>query len=208
MLALTTFTKGLVIGFTIAMIIGPIAILSINKTLKYGRLSGFFTTLGAAVADGIYGAIGIFGIKIIMNFLTSYTIILRVLGGLFLGYLAIKTITKKVDEKKGNEIEVTDKKTLAYDFLSTFFLTMSNPMTIAVFMGIFVGLGITGAESISLSILMVLGVFIGSIAFYIILVAITSIVRHKISTKTIRKINIISGVVLMLFAITSFISLF
>ena len=49
--------KGLLVGFSIAAPVGPIGVLVIRRTLTEGRLSGLFTGLGAAVADGTYGFI-------------------------------------------------------------------------------------------------------------------------------------------------------
>jgi threonine/homoserine/homoserine lactone efflux protein len=63
------FLKGLVLGFSIAAPVGPIGILCIRRTLQFGRLSGFFSGLGAATADCIYGIIAAFGLTLISNLL-------------------------------------------------------------------------------------------------------------------------------------------
>ena len=95
--------KGIVLGFSIAAPVGPIGILCIRKTLQYGRLSGFFSGLGAALADMIYGSIAAFGLTIISNALLAFQFWLRLSGGIFLVYLGIKTCFSKSikqDDKK------------------------------------------------------------------------------------------------------------
>ena len=49
------FLKGLIIGFVIAAPVGPIGVLCARRTLIYGRRAGFFSGMGAATADVIYG---------------------------------------------------------------------------------------------------------------------------------------------------------
>lgn len=63
--------KGIVLGFSIAAPVGPIGILCIRKTLQFGRLSGFFSGLGAALTAMIYGSIAAFGLTIISNALLA-----------------------------------------------------------------------------------------------------------------------------------------
>ena len=59
------FLRGLIIGFSIAAPVGPIGALCIRRTLAHGRLIGFASGLGAACADGTYGAIAAFGLTVI-----------------------------------------------------------------------------------------------------------------------------------------------
>ncbi len=61
------FLKRLILGFSIAAPVGPIGILCIRRTLQFGRLSGFFSGLGAAAADCIYGIIAAFGLTFVSN---------------------------------------------------------------------------------------------------------------------------------------------
>src|SRR5947209_4468256 len=89
------FWKGLILGVSVAAPVGPIGILCIRKTLQYGRLSGFFSGLGAAVADTIYGVIAAFGLTLLSNFLLGAQFWLKLIGGAFLVFLGIKTFLTK-----------------------------------------------------------------------------------------------------------------
>src|SRR5690348_14026684 len=83
--------RGLLIGFSIATPVGPIGILCIRRTLVDGRATGFVSGLGAAVADAFYGAVAAFGLTAISDVLVRQEMWLRLLGGLFLVYLGVKT---------------------------------------------------------------------------------------------------------------------
>src|SRR3989344_5776045 len=128
--------KGLIIGFSIAAPVGPIGVLCIQRTIAYGKISGLFTGLGAATADGLYGAVAAFGLTIISNFLVGQQFWFRLIGGAFLLYLGIKTFMSKPEEKTATE----NHKGLLSDYFSTIFLTLTNPTTILSFVAVFAGL--------------------------------------------------------------------
>ena len=92
---MNNFLKGFMIGFSIAAVVGPIALLCIRRTLVYGRLSGLASGLGAALGDAFYGAVAGFGLTIISNFLLAHQNAFRFVGGLFLCYLGITTFLSK-----------------------------------------------------------------------------------------------------------------
>jgi threonine/homoserine/homoserine lactone efflux protein len=118
--------KGLLVGFSIAAPVGPIGILVIRRTLTEGRLSGFVTGLGAAVADGTYGFIAGYGLTSISDFLIAQQFWMKLFGGIFLLYLGIKTLISKAATKEAS----IDSNGLIKNFTSTLLLTITNPITI------------------------------------------------------------------------------
>ncbi|MFZ2358520.1 MAG: LysE family transporter [Anaerolineae bacterium] len=96
---LSVFGRGLALGFAIAAPVGPIGVLVIRRTLAEGRLAGLVSGLGAATADGIYGFIAAFGLTFIATLLISQQNWIRLLGGLFLLYLGVKTLRAPVAER-------------------------------------------------------------------------------------------------------------
>src|SRR2546426_12336672 len=81
------FLRGLIIGFSIAAPVGPVCALCIRRTIAYGRLVGFVSGIGAACADGIYGAIAAFGLTAISGAIIGQSGSLRAIGGAVLLYL-------------------------------------------------------------------------------------------------------------------------
>lgn len=189
------FLKGLLLGFAIAAPVGPIGILCIRKTLHYGRLSGFFTGLGAAAADTIYGAIAITGLTALSSFLLTYKHLLQLAGGIFLAYLALSILRAKTPTQP----PITTHKTLLTDFGTTFLLTLTNPMTILSFVIIFAGIGFTEYHPAHTS-LFILGVFLGSALWWLILSEGVFFLRTKISPHTILWINRSAAILLLAFS--------
>jgi threonine/homoserine/homoserine lactone efflux protein len=202
--------RGIAIGFSIAAPVGPIGVLCIRRSLAEGRLAGLVSGLGAATADAVYGSIAGFGLTVVTAFLIDQTISLRIIGGAFLLYLGVKTFFAqpvRLDEDPSYSMR---KSTLRRDYLSTFFLTLTNPLTILSFAAIFAGLGIGMDESSSyLSAgVLVLGVFLGSAFWWLLLSWIASLFRNKLNSTTLTWVNRLSGGIIFIFGILAFASLY
>ncbi len=184
------FLKGVVVGLSMAVPVGPIGILCIRRTLLEGRLSGFVSALGLATADVVFGCIAGFGLTFISDFLISQQFWLRLIGGFFLCAIGLKVLMTKFIER-----EVPSRgKGLLSAYTSMFFLTLTYPMTILIFLGVFAGLGIGSARGNYLSIAaLVLGVFTGSMLWWGILSTFIGSLRDKFSTQHWRWVNKISG---------------
>ena len=177
--------------------------LCIRRTLANGRASGLASGLGAATADAIYGCIAGFGLTFISSFLVNQQTWLRLVGGVFLCYLGLKTLLKKPAEQAAGR----DDKGLIGAFASTFLLTLTNPITIISFVAIFAGLGLVGAGGSYLSAsVLVLGVFLGSALWWLILSGGFGMFRSKFNPAGLRWVNRVSGAVIAgfgLFALAS-----
>ena len=203
---LSFFIRGLLIGLSIAATVGPMSILCIQRTLNRGQLYGLVSGLGIATADGVYGSIAAFGLTLITNFLINEQIWIRLIGGLFLMYLGIKTILSKPPEKAA----VLNAKTNSYlgAYTSTFLLTLTNPLTILSFAAIFAGIGVGSAsKSFFSAAAVVLGVFSGSTLWWIILTSGISLLRKKMNSQWLLWINRISGAIITLFGLVALLTL-
>lgn len=199
------FLKGIILGFSIAAPVGPIGVLCIRKTLQFGRSSGFFSGLGAASADAIYAIIAAFGLTFISNFLLAGQFWLRLIGGGFLLYLGWKTFIQK-PASQSKELPHTS---LFNDFISTFFLTITNPMTILSFLAIFAGFGLSSIQGdYTQASQLVLGVFIGSAIWWLLLSEGVTLFRKKVSQKVMTWINRIAGLIIFGFGVAALLSMF
>ena len=186
--------KGMGLGFAIAAPLGPINILCIRRTLQFGKVSGIVSCLGSATADFFYASIAVFGLTFLTNMLMAGQVWLQWLGGFFLLYIGIKTLFAKVME----EAIRVNRSTLLGDFTSTFFFTLACPMTILYFMGLFAAQAHhTFAEAISL----IVGVFLGSSFWGLLLTGGTTLFRKRVNPKTMQHINRIAGVIIVGFGI-------
>jgi threonine/homoserine/homoserine lactone efflux protein len=202
---LLIFLKGLLIGFSIAAPVGPIGILCIRRTLAGGRATGFVSGLGAATADAFYGSVAGFGLAFISSFLISQGTWLRLLGGAFLIYLGVKTLLSRPAASSAGEPASLPTGGLFGAYASTFFLTLTNPLTILSFAAVFAGLGIgsrSSAEFLSAGLL-VLGVFAGSGAWWFTLSSAASWMRTRLSGRGLLWINRISGLIILGFGLAA-----
>jgi len=189
--------RGLILGFSIAAPVGPIGVLCIRRTLANGRASGLVSGLGAASADAIYGSVAAFGLTVISSFLVERQTALRLVGGLFLLYLGVRTLLAR----PATETTVIASTSLGSDYATTFVLTLTNPMTILAFAAVFAGLGLTAGAGFGSALLLVLGVFLGSALWWLLLVTIVSLVRHRLTPTSLRWVNIASGVIITVFGL-------
>jgi len=195
---MTPLMKGIILGFSIAAPVGPIGVLCIKKTLSQGRVYGFIAGLGAATADAIYGCIAAFGLTIISQFLLRQSNWINLLGAVFLLYLAYVTFRAPVSNSiEGNHARNNYFKT----FGTTLFLTLTNPLTIISFIGIFAGMNI--GSVLGSSVYLVFGVFIGSATWWLLLSFFVGLFRRMISLKTMKLINTISSLILLGFGVYS-----
>jgi len=192
------FIRGLIIGFSIAAPVGPIGVLCIRRTLADGRTSGFLSGLGAATADALYGCVAGFGLTVISGFLVDQRFWIQLIGGIFLLALGLKTLRTVPTERAA----AASGTGLAASYASTLLLTLTNPMTILSFAGIFAALGVadTGGD-FSAAALLVLGVFVGSAAWWLLLSGGVGLLREKLSSGVLRWTNRLSGAILLAFGL-------
>lgn len=191
------FIRGLIIGFSIAAPVGPIGVLCIRRTLVQGVFVGICSGLGAAVADALFGLIAGLGIVAVSDFLVQYAMHLRVIGGLFLAYLGIMTLLSK-PAKEAAQIHGDG---IMRAFMSTFFLTLTNPMTILSFAAILAGAGVVSAAGDTNAVLMLVGgVFAGSAAWWLLLCLSAGLLRGWMNKTVLGFVNKLSGVIIIAFA--------
>ena len=194
------FIRGLILGFTIAAAVGPISLLVIGRTLAEGRVVGLASGMGVATADGTYGAIAAFGLTAITDLLIDWRRVLGIVGGVFLLWLAWRTL-RSVPREAAAE-DATRRRGLPGAYLSTLGLTLTNPMTILSFAALFVGLGVTGGD-LTGATLLTLGVFTGSALWWVVLTTLVGALRSRLTTAGLRRVNIASGLLIGTFAIVA-----
>jgi threonine/homoserine/homoserine lactone efflux protein len=183
--------RGIAMGFMIAVPVGPIGLLCIRRTLAHGWRAGFASGLGAATADTLYGFLAAAG----LTFLTTLQRPAAMLGGFLLLYMAWQTATSIPSQ------QATVRHRNMY--LSTLALTITNPVTIVVFLGMFAGFSGVNALDTTSAILLVIGVGLGSTIWWLMLAHITARLGRDISPNGMRWINRISGVLIGAFGVAA-----
>jgi threonine/homoserine/homoserine lactone efflux protein len=190
------FAQSLLIGFSIAAPVGPIGLLTIQRTLNQGPAAGLATGMGAAVADAAYGAVGAFGVTVLIQMLTAARLPLAIGGSAFLLWMAWSIWRAPVAARAAQAGGGSD---LLRCFAGTFVLTLSNPATILSFIAVFGALA--GRLQVASPWTMIAGVLIGSALWWLLLSTVVGRLRERFDVRWRRRINVASALVLAGFAL-------
>lgn len=184
--------KGLVIGFSIAAPVGPINLLCLRRSLADGRRMGLVSGLGAAAADTTYGAIAAVGLTAVTAFLVNQRPWLQLFGGTFLLVLGLITMRARMPRREASTPVHVGR--LRDAFMSTYILTLANPMTIIAFTGVFAGLGLGWQTGGTIDALQLIGgVFLGSSLWWLILALLAGTFGRHLGDGMLRFINLSAG---------------
>jgi len=190
--------KGLAVGFLLAVPVGPIGVLCIRRTLAHGARRGIATGLAAASADMMYGIIAAFGLSLVSDFILAQQFWFRLIGGSFLLAIGVRTFFAHPEREIFNNGSNGHTST----YLGTFILTLTNPMTMIAFAAVFASIGIAEIRGSTLAaLLLVIGVFFGSLLWFMLLTETVHLFKEKLSTNGIVSINRASGILIFVFGI-------
>jgi threonine/homoserine/homoserine lactone efflux protein len=217
------FLQALLIGLSIAAPVGPIGLLTLQRSLSQGARAGLATGLGAAAADAVYGAVGAFGVTGLIAWLTDARRWLLPAGAAVLLWMAWRSARTEVAEPGDVARAAQSAKTQSADCpdrgdpaasrveshpalrvllghcAGTFVLTLSNPATILSFIAVFAALA--GRFQGGSPAVMVLGVFCGSALWWWLLSSAAGRWRHRIDARWRRRINRASALLLAALAL-------
>ena len=206
------FIKGLGVGLAIAVPLGPVGLLCLQRSLEHGRAVGFTSGLGAAAADTFYGAVAAFGLTWISDFLLDHEFWLGMVGGLVLVVLALKAFWASPADPRGGYANGNHAVGLNYlsAFLSTFAITITSPVTIVAFATVFTALGLVGAAGkghgsnpggMIPALLLVAGVFTGSTLWWLSLSILAGLFRKLLNLRFLIWANRLMGAGLLALAL-------
>jgi len=201
---LSLFIKGIVMGLAVSVPLGPIGVLIVQRTVNKNRYSGFFSGMGASISDTLYAILAGFGVSYILDFINEHVLIFHIIGGLVILLLGVHIFFK--NPRQDLNKYRTKGNSYLQDMFSTFLITFPNPMVVFVFLAVFAGSGVVfQLDQPSQAFFMILGVFTGANIWWFSLTSIINAFRHRFNLRVIWWFNKISGGVLMLLVIISFI---
>jgi threonine/homoserine/homoserine lactone efflux protein len=194
--AIEILLKGIILGLAVSMPPGPIGIVLINRTIKRGLLSGFFSGLGLASADTLLAVLSGLGFTVLISFIKEERFIITIISGLIIMGVGLKVfLSNPVKEFRNRE---KANKSLWRDYYSVFVLSISNPYTIFIFVAFFSGVHINGKVRPELvPFFLIPGVLIGTIAWWFFLSYFFSRFKEKIRLRAIVRINKVAGIVII-----------
>jgi threonine/homoserine/homoserine lactone efflux protein len=190
------FIQGIIVGLTLAVPVGPISLVCIQRTVAGGRLHGIISGLGVATADSFYAAVAFLGLTSVSGLIIGHQSLFRLLAGIVLilvGIQVFRSVPARVSEGDG-------QKPYLQDYLSLLAIAAANPLTIIFFITILPGFGVVAqGTTVIAAVPFVAGIFLGSSVWWIILCGSLGSVRSRLGTDNLRWINRISGILIACF---------
>jgi threonine/homoserine/homoserine lactone efflux protein len=201
MTELELLIKGMIAGLMIAAPVGPVNILCINRTLTSGWKSGVICGIGAAAADMFYGAVAGFSISLVIQFLVREQSWINLVGSILLIVIGISYFFK---QPKPLTLQNEVSSTVYSNLRLTFLLTLTNPTTVLSFLAVLAALGVRDHRVWWLTVFLVVGVFWGSMAWWVLLSSIVNHFRDRFNGRLLRLMNRFAGIAMVVFGLVVF----
>ena len=195
---LETIAKGFIIGLLVSSPMGPMNMLTIQRTLNRGRRHGFVTGLGAMLSDIIYAFITLVGLSFVSDLLTTYESELQWLGSIILIFFGMGVFrTNPLKEWKPDRI--AGETRYVKDFVSAFLLTFSNAAIILVYVGLYARFSFNPASHGWGSLLAGMAAFVvAALSWWFLITLLVSRLRKHFNRRGLVLLNRTVGSVLML----------
>ena len=202
---ISTIIEGITIGLCTSIPVGPIAILIIQRTLQKGRMHGFTSGLGAATSDTFYALLATVGLSVVLPFLEENKLIIQIIGSaimvIFGVYIFFQNPAKNIEKSK------TDKSSYWQEYLTAFFLTLSNPLMIFLYIGLFAQYNFISSESHFIEIAIgICSVFLGAALWWFLLTLLASVFRKRFNIRGLWILNKATGILISVIALVALIS--
>ncbi len=195
--------KGIMVGFMASIPLGPIGVLCIQRTINSKFKAGFISGLGATCADSVFAIVAIFFLSIVTVFINEQMMIISIIGGIIIMTIGIFIFTKKITSGNLRKNRSQSSQHLKY-FLSTFFLTLTNPAFIFIFVGLFASFDISNSHlNIANAILTIVGVAIGSALWWLMLTSLVNLFKNKFRPRHLIIINKTAGALIFCLGVSA-----
>lgn len=197
---LDLLVKGFVVGVVVSAPLGPVGVLCIQRTLNKGRWYGFVTGLGAALSDIGYALLTGYGMSFMDEFLTRNQLLLQVVGSVMLFVFGVYTF-------RSNPVQSirpvsTTPGTYLHNFVTAFFVTLSNPLIIFLFIGLFARVSfVMPGSPLGFQLVGYWAILAGAVTWWLLLTYFVNKVRTQFNLRGIWVLNRVIGVIVMVMSV-------
>lgn len=193
--------KGIIIGIIVSAPMGPIGILCVQRTLNRGRLHGLATGLGAMVSDLVYASITLIGMGFMDSLLKNNHLLIQSIGSIVIilfGVALFYTNPMKIIKPSSNSVETRYNQ----DFVTAFFLTLSNVAITFLFISLFARFQYNPLEKNWFTFAVgMLSIGIGALAWWFFITTYVSKLKKYFNRQSLKFFNRVVGIVLILLGV-------
>ena len=194
---LDLLVKGIIVGVVVSAPLGPVGVLCIQRTLNKGRWYGFVTGLGAALSDICYALITGYGMSFMDELILKHQMFLQVVGSIML--LAFGIYTFRSNPVKSLRPTSNNRGSLLHNFVTAFFVTLSNPLIIFLFIGLFARFSfVMPGSPLGFQLVGYLAIILGALIWWFSITYFVNKVRTRFNVRGIWILNRIIGVVVVI----------
>jgi threonine/homoserine/homoserine lactone efflux protein len=190
--------EGITIGFLMAVPIGSVGILCIQRTISAGRREAYIVGLAGASADLVFSLVSAFGIRLVSDFITEHQYEIRIAGGALLLLMGI--ILVRLRRSWGVEHAGALKATGIY--FSTLVLALTNPLVMFGYAAVISAAGVARIlDGYFLLSMLVVGIFLGSLLWFVVISNLVLRFRMKVTEEKLAWVNRVAGSLLIILGI-------
>ncbi|MDA8389664.1 MAG: LysE family transporter [Gammaproteobacteria bacterium] len=200
---MASFLLGLLIGIITSAPIGPVGLLTIQRTLTQGRMAGILSGAGAATADAFYGGLAGLGLGVVSGFLARQELWIHLAAGAVCLWFGVRGILfQPLQAVPANRYS---GRGLLWNYMSMILLTLANPLTILFFIVVFTTLHLDRNGLVDL-LFTVIGLFTGCFLWWTVLTLTTAHLHAQLRSRTLVLINRISALTIIGVGIAAIVS--
>jgi threonine/homoserine/homoserine lactone efflux protein len=189
---LAAVLTGLALGALVAAQVGPVSLLCIRTTLRYGFAPGLAVGAGAAAVDTVYGGLGMLGAASLIGF-APVRVGMGLLGAAVLAVMGVRTLWAAHRVRIGLEVPA-EVVTPARAWRTAVVATASNPLTIASWATAFAAAStasVVGGWGDAVALLA--GIGVGSLGWFAVLTAGVSLAGRRLGDRAVQAADVVAG---------------
>ncbi len=195
------FFFGLIVGIITSAPIGPVGLLTIQRTLAHGRLAGVLSGAGAATADAFYAGLADLSLSVVSNFLASARFWIHLGAGILCLWFGGRAFFFR--PRRGAPAHRYGRGPgVLWTFVSSLLLTLANPLTILFFIVVFTTLQMDHS-SLPRLLSLVAGIFSGCLLWWIALSLVTARLHTHLESRTLILINRVSAIFIIILGVVA-----
>ena len=189
---------GLFVGVLLALPIGPVNLLGLQRAVERGFFGGMAAGLGIMLGDGIIALGAALGVNAISGAIKSYRFAIQIVGGLALVFAGAKLYFSRPTIVSAHDAESATLLDYVWDIPQTFLLTITNPGAVLALVAIFGGVSsFVEIDGYIDALTMVAAVMAGSFCYWLVASRFISGIRHTVDEAQLIKLSVWAGIVLI-----------